>query len=141
MNFWPHTWGVWTWGGALSQWQWTPDWTAGELPDWRTPQWVTPGTDSNSRHGRAATEEELTALPPPEDDDSCSNSPSIQSRQGRYVDFMRLPRDQVKIEQGQEEKDSGSTSGDSSSRPPRLTPVSRANAQRVPREEKEAKSS
>ena len=54
---------------------------------------------------------------------------------------MRLRRDPqiVKIEEGQEKEDPSSTSGDSS--PPRLTPVSRANDQRIRRDEKESKSS
>ena len=41
--------------------------------------------DSNSRHGRAATEEELTALPPPETDADSSDAPSIQTLQDRYA--------------------------------------------------------
>ena len=53
--------------------------------DRRDPQWITPGTGSNSRHGRAATEEELTALAPPENDADSSDAPSIQTLQDRYA--------------------------------------------------------
>ena len=159
MNFLPPTCGVWTWGGAFGQWQWapgwparwTPGWPAREPLDWRTPQWVTPGTDSSSLHGRSATDEDPTALPRPDPHAHFVHSTAHQTIQERYDAFRergrrradtrtRLQREpqKVKIEEMQSTDNSRSSSGGSS--PPRLKTVTRA-SRRIRRDEKGAKTS
>ena len=123
----------------------------------RSPRWVTQDTASNSVLPlRVACESQ--AATSASDSDS-SDTQSLQTLQDRYAavtsagvsearlvrglrrEDMRLQRDpqRVKIEEKQEKEDSSSTAGGSST--PRLTPVSLANAQRIQRDEKEAKSS